>query len=64
SPLVGKRLAEAGIREKGALVVAVHRSDGDYVYNPGSEHALVAGDSLIVLADSRDLAALRETIAG
>jgi len=64
SPLVGKRLAEAGIREKGALVVAVHRSDGEYVYNPGSEHSLQAGDSLIVLADSHDLAALRETVSG
>ncbi len=64
SPLVGKRLAETNIREKGALVVAVHRADGDYVYNPGSEHSLEAGDSLIVLADSSDIAALRQTIAG
>ena len=45
-------------------VVAVHRFDGDYVYNPGSEHLLKAGDSLIVLADSEDIAALRQTVAG
>ena len=64
SPLVGKRLAETKIREAGALVVAVHRPDGDYVYNPGSEHLLEAGDSLIVLADNRDVAALRQRIAG
>lgn len=64
SPLVGKRLAETRIREAGALVVAVHRPDGDYVYNPGSEHLLEAGDSLIVLADSRDVAALRKQVAG
>lgn len=64
SPLVGKRLAETKIREKGALVIAVHRADGDYVYNPGSEHSLQAGDSLIVLADSRDVAALREIVTG
>jgi len=62
SPLVGKRLAETNIRAKGALVVAVHRADGDYVYNPGSEHSLEAGDSLIVLADSSDIAALRKTV--
>lgn len=64
SPLVGQRLAETDIRAAGALVVAVHRSDGDYVYNPGSEHLLEAGDSLIVLADSEDMAALRQTVAG
>jgi voltage-gated potassium channel len=64
SPIVGQRLAETDIREAGALVVAVHRADGDYVYNPGSEHLLEAGDSLIVLADSEDIAALRQTVAG
>jgi len=64
SPLVGQRLAETDIREAGALVVAVHRADGDYVYNPGSEHLLEAGDSLIVLADSEDIAALRQTVTG
>jgi K+/H+ antiporter YhaU regulatory subunit KhtT len=45
-------------------VVAVHRADGDYVYNPGSEQELQAGDSLIVLADSDDVAALRRSVAG
>jgi len=64
SPLVGKRLAETDLREAGALVVAVHRADGDYVYNPGSEHLLEAGDSLIVLAESDDVAALRQSVAG
>ena len=64
SPLVGKRLAEANIREAGALVVAVHRPDGEYVYNPGSEHLLRAGDSLIVLAESADVLALRDTVSG
>ena len=64
SPLVGKRLAETDLREAGALVVAVHRSDGDYVYNPGSEQLLNAGDSLIVLAESDDVQALRQSVAG
>jgi len=64
SPFVGQRLAETDIREAGALVVAVHRADGDYVYNPGSEHLLEAGDSLIVLADSEDITALRQTVTG
>jgi len=62
SPLVGKRLAETGLREAGALVVAVHRADGDYVYNPGSEHLLEEGDSLIVLAESQDVKNLRANV--
>ena len=45
-------------------MVAVHRSDGDYVYNPGSEQVLEAGDSLIVLAESDDVAALRRSVEG
>jgi voltage-gated potassium channel len=64
SPLVGQRLAETDIREAGALVVAVHRADGDYVYNPGGEHMLEAGDSLIVLAEAKDATRLRSTLEG
>jgi voltage-gated potassium channel len=63
SPLAGKRLAETDIRAAGALVVAVHRADGDYVYNPGSEQVLEAGDSLIVLAESADVQALKSSVA-
>ena len=64
SPLVGQRLAETDIREAGALVVAVHRADGDYVYNPGGEHMIQAGDSLIVLAESKDASRLRTSLEG
>jgi voltage-gated potassium channel len=64
SPLAGKRLAETDLRAAGALVVAVHRADGDYVYNPGSEQLLRAGDSLIVLAESADVEALRSAVSG
>ena len=64
SPLVGKRLAETDLQEAGGLVVAVHLADGDYVYNPGGEQLLDAGDSLIVLADTEDVAALRQRVTG
>ena len=64
SPLAGKRLAETDLRAAGALVVAVHRADGDYVYNPGGEHLLHPGDSLIVLAESADVEALRTSVIG
>jgi voltage-gated potassium channel len=64
SPLVGKRLAETDLRAAGALVVAVHKADGDYVYNPGGEQLLEVGDSLIVLAESADVAALQRSVIG
>ena len=64
SSLVGLRLAETDIREAGALVVAVHRADGDYVYNPGGEHMVQAGDSLIVLAEAKDAKQIRQTVQG
>ena len=62
SSLIGQSLAETNLRESGALVVAVHRADGDYVYNPGSEYALSEGDSLLVLAESKDVENLRRTM--
>jgi len=64
SRLVGQRLAETDIREAGALVVAVHRANGDYVYNPGGEQMLEAGDSLIVLVEAEDATRLRSTLQG
>jgi voltage-gated potassium channel len=65
SVLVGKRLADARLREAGALVVAVHRADDKYLYNPGGEYELQPGDSLLVLAESQDFKRLRdEVVAG
>lgn len=62
SALVGKRLSETNLREAGALVVAVHRVDDEYIYNPGGEYELAAGDSLLVLAESHDVKKLRNHI--
>lgn len=59
SALVGKRLSEANLRQAGALVVAVHRVDDEYIYNPGGEYELAAGDSLLVLAESQDVEKVR-----
>jgi len=52
SPLVGKTLAEARIREKtGALLVAIRRTENfQYEYNPGKEAAIKANDVLIFIA--------------
>jgi voltage-gated potassium channel len=50
SPLAGKTLTETGLLNKHRiLVVAVKRSDGATVFNPGGSTPIQAGDALIVL---------------
>lgn len=64
SPLAGKRIAEAQIRERtGLIVIAVRheqksRLDG-FRYNPGPEEAIRAGDTLIVLGEPGQVGRLR-----
>lgn len=63
SPLVGKALQEADIRgETGLIVIAVRKQgeDGDdFVFNPGAETRLLAGDELIVLGTPEQIESLR-----
>ena len=56
-------LCDGGFMEAGALVVAVHEPDGQYIYNPSGEHALRAGASIIVLAESKDVERLRASVS-
>ena len=60
SAIVGCTLAEVSIRETGALVLAVRRSTGDYVYNPGGSLTLNEGDALIVIAHPQDITRLND----
>jgi len=59
SALAGKTLAGSGVRETGALVIAVRLPEGRYVYKPSGDLALPAGSCLIVIAQSADLEKLR-----
>jgi len=63
SALAGKTLAGSGVRETGALVIAVRLPDGRYVYKPSGDLALPAGSFLIVIAQSADLDKLRRHLA-
>jgi voltage-gated potassium channel len=62
SPLIGKQLAEARIREvANLLVVAVRTSPGGpFLYNPGPHQVLARGMSLVVLGDAESVTRLRE----
>jgi voltage-gated potassium channel len=65
SPLVGKQLSEAHIRDlDNLLVVAVRTAPGGpFLYNPGPQQLLEGGMSLVVLGDADSVGRLRQ-IAG
>ncbi|MBI5480418.1 MAG: potassium channel protein [Deltaproteobacteria bacterium] len=64
SPLVGKLLSEARIRETtDLLIVAVRTSaGGPFVYNPGPQLRLAGGNSLIVLGGTSSVQKLRQAV--
>jgi len=64
SPWRDKSLREVPIRtETQLLVVALHEPEGNYVYNPASEHRLRAGASLIVIGEHEGIAKLSRLMA-
>lgn len=66
SPLLGTTLAEAQIpRETGLIVIAIkHRDErhGTFIYNPGPEEEIRAGDTLIVMGNTRQIGQLGQTL--
>jgi len=65
SVLVGKSLGAAQFRKVcDVLVIAVRTRDGKHQFNPGAEHVLEAGSTLIVLGERGEIAKLRARIEG
>ncbi|MEQ1507882.1 MAG: potassium channel protein [Myxococcota bacterium] len=65
SPLVGKSLAEAGLRDGfDALVLAIRRVDGGHEVNPASTTVLAPGMVLIALVRTDELSELRSHVTG
>jgi voltage-gated potassium channel len=63
SPLVGAVLSQTNIRKASrVLVIAVRFPDGRYEHNPDPDFVLERGVTLIVLAESKYMAELREGI--
>lgn len=59
SPLVGRSLREAHLRDRtGALVMAVRDSLGEFATNPGPEYRVCSGDVLIAVGTQPQLDAL------
>ena len=58
SRVVGKRLAESGIRQNtGATVLAIQRDDGTLVVNPASSEVMSEEDRVLLLGHPEQLAA-------
>jgi voltage-gated potassium channel len=56
SPLAGRSLVEAGLRQRfGVVVVGIRRIDGHMDFNPPPETAMRAGDDLVVLGRADNL---------
>lgn len=67
SPLAGRSLADARIPQRtGLIVLALRRPDASegFVYNPGPETELRAGDVMIVLGDPSQVQKLRAYVTG
>ena len=63
SPLVGRTLVEAGVRQRfGVIVVSIKRSGGAMEFNPAPETAIRAGDELVVLGRTESVKALEEAV--
>ncbi len=59
SRVVGKRLAESGIRQNtGTTVLAIQRSDGNLVVNPASSEVIGEEDRVLLLGRPEQLAAV------
>ena len=64
SPLVGRSLIDAGLRQKyGVVVVGIRRADGKMDFNPPPETTMRAGDDLVVLGRSDSLRELESAAA-
>jgi voltage-gated potassium channel len=65
SPLAGKSLVDAGLRQRfGVVVVGIRHANGQMDFNPAPETAMRAGDDLVVLGRSASLKELEAAATG
>lgn len=56
--LDGTKIKDSNIRDHGIIVVAINKRQSGFVYNPGAEEILSAGDTLIALGRKEDFESL------
>ena len=63
SPLAGRSIIDAGIRQKfGVIVVGIKRAGGAMDFNPSPETLIQADDELVVLGTADSVKALEEGV--
>lgn len=61
SQLIGKTLANSGIRGKlNVIILSIYRTNGDLIYNPRSDTEIKEGDTLVVIGEIGELKTLEE----
>lgn len=61
SPLIGKTLMDSPVRrDLNIIIVAISRSDGTFIYNPGGSTQFKEGDKLIAIGEHNNLNKLTE----
>ncbi len=53
SPLIGKRLAETDLRERGVMVIGIRRNNGERLMPPPGSAVIQAGDSLFAFGSAQ-----------
>jgi len=53
-----KHIKESNIRSHGIIIIAIKKKNGAFIYNPGPEEILNAGDTLIALGRKEDFESL------
>jgi voltage-gated potassium channel len=65
SPLSGRTLVEANLRQRfGVIVVGIQRADGRMEFNPPADASMQPGDFIVVLGRADSLRELEETAGG
>ena len=59
-PITGKTLAQARPADRGVVVLAIRRKNGDFLGAPASDQCLEAGDTLMIYGSDEDVAQMRK----
>lgn len=62
SAMTGKALADSGIKQQfNLLVVGIKNSDGEFTFNPSPLSTIQAGDTVLVIGQSKDIRDLKSS---
>ncbi len=64
SSIVGKSLLESSLRKDfGVMIVAIKKSAGEMLFNPGPDAVLGAGDVIVAIGKQKDLVRMAKILS-